>query len=80
MAIGSKINKMEIEKSGLDSTVLTLVEVLAKDAVCALAPKLITALQKDLENIPDIHLFKKEAVKLLISVIKDVELASGCAV
>lgn len=70
----------EQEKSGLDSTVLVLLETVAKESVCAFAPKLVAALQKDLDNMADIHIFKKEALKLILSAVKEAQSLCDCPV
>lgn len=66
-----------------DTTALaiTLAEELTQDLICAIAPKLITAIEKDIANLnPAIHPFKHEFNVLLLTLVKSVTGLASCPV
>jgi hypothetical protein len=76
---------MEI-KTGViqpDTTALaiTLAEELTQDMICSLFPKIITALEKDRDNINKVaHPIKHEAMVLAIELVNSVLSLAACPV
>ena len=70
----------EKQTSGLDATVVALAEVIAKDLFCAAAPKIKAALQKDIDNMGELHPIKKEFVHLAMKIVDELADVVGCPI
>lgn len=61
------------ENSGLGSVVALIAETLTKEVITAEAPKWESAIQKDIDALGDLHVIKKEFLRIVLEVIKDAQ-------
>lgn len=73
-----KIDQSQIP-AGISSIAITLTEELAQAVICALMPKLVVAIQTDLNKLDKlIHPFEAVGLKMALKVCEEVLVLASC--